>query len=431
MAFPVAPPVDYMQGGYGLTYSQQPSLLNPDGSPRRVPLGLTGIGGGGTGLMSGSQTQSQNPLSFEDWMGTTGSAYTGDEGAAGVAYNGYRNNILNSQIGNLGSLPPGFLQSEYGQRYLSGLNDYQNGATTDQAATEMSLRNMPQAFSAGRSYSDFSAPVSNVPGVIDAAGKAAVAAASGVTYGAFGAGVNAVNSSGSSGADNGNDFTGGGMGSNGLFDNILGGVGNLSPAIIAAYLGNSQRQDVMGQVGKLNSLGDSLGGQTSPFLQAISNPYDLQTGMGRTALTQNLQQRGVGGSSFGNQQLGNYDYMRGMGRGDLLTKAGVGLSTAQGGLYNDALKGIVGGNAAYNSLLGAGLGASGSLFNRSGGSGIGSTGNGIFDWLKNYLGGGTGGSTDILPTPTDPNAGGQVDFGNDPGLPSQFDPNVDWSSLYG
>jgi len=87
-------------------------------------------------------------------------------------------------------------------------------------------------------------------------------------------------------------------------------------------------------------------------MQSITNPYDLQTGQGRTALSQSLQQRGVGGSSFGNQQLGNYDYQRGLGRGDLATRAAAGVAGTQGALYSDALRGIVGGNAAYNSLLG-------------------------------------------------------------------------------
>lgn len=205
----------------------------------------------------------------------------------------------------------------------------------------------------------------------------------------------------------------------GLFDNLF----NLSPAILAGYLGNSQRQDVMGQVGRLNTLGDSLGGPA--FMNSITNPYDLQTGMGRNALTQNLQQRGVGGSSFGNQQLGNYDYQRGLGRGDLATRAQAGIAGTQGQLYSDALRGIVGGNAAYNSFLGAGLGAAGSLFNRGS---AGSTGNGLFDWLRN-LGGSAGGLPGGLPT--DPNAGGQVDFGNDPSLGTQFDPSIDWGNLYG
>ena len=203
--------------------------------------------------------------------------------------------------------------------------------------------------------------------------------------------------------------------SSGLFDNLLGTVGNLSPALLAGYLGNSQRQDVMGQVGRLNDVAGSLSGPA--FMQSITNPYDLQTGQGRTALSQSLQQRGVGGSSFGNQQLGNYDYQRGLGRGDLATRAAAGVAGTQGQLYSDALRGIVGGNAAYNSLLGSGLGASGSLFNQGqgnplaallGGGGLGSIGNSI--------GGLFGTGTDQTADPYAGNPGGQVDFGNDPSL---------------
>lgn len=202
--------------------------------------------------------------------------------------------------------------------------------------------------------------------------------------------------------------------SSGLFDNLLGTVGNLSPAILAGYLGNSQRQDVMGQVGRLNDVAGSLSGPA--FMQSITNPYDLQTGQGRTALSQSLQQRGVGGSSFGNQQLGNYDYQRGIGRGDLATRAGTAVAGTQGQLYSDALRGIVGGNAAYNSLLGAGLGASGSLFNRGAGNPLAGLIGGL-GGIGNSIGGlfGTGTDTTTNPYP-DSNPGGQVDFGNDPSL---------------
>lgn len=223
--------------------------------------------------------------------------------------------------------------------------------------------------------------------------------------------------------------------SSGLFDNLLGTVGNLSPALLAGYLGNSQRQDVMGQVGKINDVAGSLNGPA--FMQSITNPYDLQTGQGRTALSQSLQQRGVGGSSFGNQQLGNYDYQRGLGRGDLATRAGTAVAGTQGQLYSDALRGIVGGNAAYNSLLGAGLGASGSLFNQGQGNtlasllgGAGGLG-GIGSSIGNSIGGlfGTGVDSTTNPYPSS-NPGGQVDFGNDPslGMPNSTSGNglFDW-----
>lgn len=226
----------------------------------------------------------------------------------------------------------------------------------------------------------------------------------------------------------------------GLFDNLLGTVGNLSPALLAGYLGNSQRQDVMGQVGKINDVASGLSGPA--FMQSITNPYDLQTGQGRTALSQSLQQRGVGGSSFGNQQLGNFDYQRGLGRGDLATRAAAGVAGTQGQLYSNALHGIVGGNAAYNSLLGAGLGASGSLFNRPGQTGLGGSLSGIGSQIGRLFGGGI----PTLPGAPPNFSGPGVDqFGNPTGAslysggdPSQYgdqggnwDPNTGMPSTSG
>jgi hypothetical protein len=74
---------------------------------------------------------------------------------------------------------------------------------------------------------------------------------------------------------------------------------------------------------------------------------------------------------------------------------------------------MVGGNLAYNQLLGAGLGASGSLFNRGQ---AGSTGNGLFDWLRNLFpsGGGTPIPTDNPYPTTDPGGQGAQGFGNTP-----------------
>ncbi len=75
----------------------------------------------------------------------------------------------------------------------------------------------------------------------------------------------------------------GSSGSSGLFDNLLGTVGNLSPAILAAYLGNSQRQDVMGQVGRLNDVAGQRSCNPSPILTTFRlgraglgcrNPYN-------------------------------------------------------------------------------------------------------------------------------------------------------------
>lgn len=52
---------------------------------------------------------------------------------------------------------------------------------------------------------------------------------------------------------------------------------------------------------------------------ALALPYDIQTGQGRERLTSSLTDRGVMGSSFGNQDLASYDTLRGLGRSNLLT----------------------------------------------------------------------------------------------------------------
>ena len=65
--------------------------------------------------------------------------------------------------------------------------------------------------------------------------------------------------------------------------------------------------------------------------------------------------RGVRGSSFGDQSLSNYDYMRSLGRGDLASKAGMAYASTAGNLINAR-------NTNRNLLLGAGLNASGRLF---------------------------------------------------------------------
>src|SRR5689334_2494242 len=192
----------------------------------------------------------------------------------------------------------------------------------------------------------------------------------------LGGGGPTASAGGTPGFDESGQTSGSGLG------DLLNLIGGLSPAVLAGYLGNQQRQGISGQVGLINNTAGSL--NAPAFMGAITNPYDLQTGLGRTALTNSLQQRGVGGSSFGNQQLANYDYTRGLGRGDLATRAGTQVAATQGALYNEALKGMLQNNQTYNKLLGAGLGASGSLLNRGPGfgsllSGLGGLGSSLYN----------------------------------------------------
>lgn len=140
---------------------------------------------------------------------------------------------------------------------------------------------------------------------------------------------------------------------------------------------------------------------------------------GTDALSRSLS---TGGNPVGNggalQQLQNYSTNQQLDR------------LAQ---YRQQLGGFGGLNAINQSIPGtanAAIGARGNTW-QAGGSlltdifGRGGVGGNIFG---NVTGGGSS-------LPTNPTGGGQVDFGNDPtlgyGYPSQFDPSIDWSNLYG
>lgn len=175
------------------------------------------------------------------------------------------------------------------------------------------------------------------------------------------------NSSGSSGSSK--SFGGSILDSifgDGSSSGSLGSLGttvfNSAPFLLALQQANSQSGDAQPYIDKLTALGDQFSGNQSAFIQSLTNPYDQSTATGRGQLQQSLGLRGVAGSSFGDQALGNYDYTRDMGRGDLVAKgttAGIG---AQGQLTTAALDAVNKRNLNKNTLLGAGLSASGRLF---------------------------------------------------------------------
>lgn len=146
----------------------------------------------------------------------------------------------------------------------------------------------------------------------------------------------------------------------------MGGLGtaafNSLPFVLALQQANSQSGDVQPYIDKLNSLGDQFAGNQSAFIKSLTDPYDQSTATGRGQLQQSLGLRGVSGSSFGDQALNTYDFTRDTGRADLVGKAtttGVG---AEGQLLGTALDAINKRNLNKNALLGAGLSASGRLF---------------------------------------------------------------------
>jgi hypothetical protein len=132
----------------------------------------------------------------------------------------------------------------------------------------------------------------------------------------------------------------------GIMNDPLGSAFNATPFLLALAQAKSQAGDLDSVINKINGEG---------YTRAVLNPYDLQTGLGRTGLEQDLSNRGVTGSSFGYQSLNNYDYARDLGRGDLAAKGLMSSAQLEGSLVNQR-------NLSTNMLLGAGLNASGRLF---------------------------------------------------------------------
>jgi len=84
---------------------------------------------------------------------------------------------------------------------------------------------------------------------------------------------------------------------------------------------------------------------------SLAFPYDIETGKGRESLTSSLTNRGVMGSSFGNQDISSYDTMRGLGRQNLLT----GGATAQANIGNQILQAQIAQQKNKNDLYGRAL----------------------------------------------------------------------------
>jgi hypothetical protein len=156
---------------------------------------------------------------------------------------------------------------------------------------------------------------------------------------------------------------GGSTGSN-IVNQIMGSPGqaafNSLPFLLALYQSEQQKDDINDPLGRLRSIESSINGPG--FMDAVTRPWDMQTASGRTDMTNSLSNRGVLGSSFGQMDLNNYDYIRGVGRGDLASKALLTSAGVGGDLIGKEFDAINKRNLNTNMLLGAGLGASGSLF---------------------------------------------------------------------
>jgi hypothetical protein len=153
-----------------------------------------------------------------------------------------------------------------------------------------------------------------------------------------------------------------------LGNNILGQITgdpmsaafNASPFLLALYEANRQGGDIDSTLLKLQGLVDGVDG--NGIRNAVLNPYDQQTATGLGSLTQSLGSRGVMGSSFGNADITNYNTTRDMGRGDLLAKTDLAVTGTKSDLFSKILQGQTQKNTNRNLLLGAGLSASGKMF---------------------------------------------------------------------
>lgn len=138
---------------------------------------------------------------------------------------------------------------------------------------------------------------------------------------------------------------GGGM-LGGILNDPLGSAFNATPFLLALNEANRQSGDINGVLGNINS---------DAYRKSVLDPYDMQTAAQRGSLQNDLALRGVAGSSFGNNDINNFDYSHGLARSDMATKANMATAGLQGQLINQR-------NTNRNLLLGAGLNASGKLF---------------------------------------------------------------------
>lgn len=144
-------------------------------------------------------------------------------------------------------------------------------------------------------------------------------------------------------------FSGNRGGGGGIFGSgILGGNGIFETAAATApamaainYARNLRPYDTSRLTGLFN--------QYSPEAQA--SQFDVNTGLGRTALTDSLARRGVSGSSFGDQSLTNFNTARDLGRAQLINQ-GVG---TQAGIAGQILASNVASQQQKNELYGRAL----------------------------------------------------------------------------
>ena len=146
----------------------------------------------------------------------------------------------------------------------------------------------------------------------------------------------------------------------GIMNDPLGAAFNATPFLLAMAEANRQEDQISPILNRTNSLVDQV--NPSAVRDAALAPYNRETASGLDRLTSSLQNRNVYGSSFGNADIANYKTTRDVGAGELGTKATLGSIGTQGALLDQVLRGTNVMNTNRNLILGAGLGASGRLF---------------------------------------------------------------------
>lgn len=152
----------------------------------------------------------------------------------------------------------------------------------------------------------------------------------------------------------------------GILGNILGDPAgaafNATPFLLALAEANRQQGITDPTLAKISGLQDQAANNETGLVASALGPYNRQTMAGRDALMADQSQRGIRGSSFGDQGITNYDMTRGQGAGELTAKTTAASLGLQGGLLDQILKGQTQAATNRNMLLGAGLNASGRLF---------------------------------------------------------------------
>lgn len=152
----------------------------------------------------------------------------------------------------------------------------------------------------------------------------------------------------------------------GIFDQLLGdplgSAFNATPFLLALAEANRQGNITDPTLARLSGLSDQAAGNQGGLVDSVTGPYNRQSFAGRDALMADQQARGVRGSSFGDQSINSYDLTRSQGLGELTGSTMAKSIGLQGGLLGSVLQGQTQAATNRNLLLGAGLNASGKLF---------------------------------------------------------------------